>query len=86
MIKIIARDIRVTEKRVDSHELKIDRDCENILALYAPVAIDLRFVLAVLKINYNLERIGDYADGIAQIIEGLDKPFKARTHQRKPDL
>ena len=74
--KDLAREIRVAEKRIDSYELKIDRDCENILALYAPVAVDLRFVLAVLKINYNLERIGDYADGIAQIIEGLDKPFR----------
>jgi len=74
--KDMAREIKITEKRVDSYELKIDTDCENILALYAPVAIDLRFVLSVLKINYNLERIGDYADGIAQIIEGLDKPFK----------
>lgn len=71
----LAREIRITEKRIDSYELKIDKDCENILALYAPVAIDLRFVLAVLKINYDLERIGDYADGIAQILEGLDKPF-----------
>lgn len=74
--KDLARDIIVTEKRVNSFELKIDKDCENILALYAPVAIDLRFVLAVLKINYNLERIGDYADGIAKMIENLDKPFK----------
>jgi phosphate transport system protein len=76
MDKDLATNIRITEKRVNSYELKIDRDCENILALYAPVAIDLRFVLAMLKINYNLERIGDYAGGIAQIIEELDKPFK----------
>ena len=74
--KDLANDIRLTEKRIDSYELKIDRDCENVLALYAPVAIDLRFVLAILKMNYNLERIGDYANGIAKIIEGLDKPFK----------
>jgi len=74
--KDLTRDIRLTEKRIDSYELKIDRDCENVLALYAPVAIDLRFVLAILKINYNLERIGDYANGIAKIIENLDKPFK----------
>jgi phosphate transport system protein len=73
--KDLARDIKLTEKRKDSYELKIDRDCENVLALYAPVAIDLRFVLAILKINYNLERIGDYANGIAKIIENLDKPF-----------
>jgi phosphate transport system protein len=74
--KDLAHDIRLTEKRIDGFELKIDRDCENILALYAPVAIDLRFVLAILKMNSNLERIGDYANGIAKIVEHLEKPFK----------
>jgi phosphate transport system protein len=56
------------ENRVNAYELKIDLDCENFLALYAPVAIDLRFILAVLKINSNLERIGDIAEGIARYI------------------
>jgi phosphate transport system protein len=66
-------EIKANEKRVDAFELKIDMACENILALFNPVASDLRFVLAVLKINYNLERIGDYAHGIAKLAE--DKPF-----------
>ena len=51
----LAREVILTEKRVNAFELKIDRDCEDILALFAPVAIDLRFILAVLKINMNLE-------------------------------
>jgi len=63
--KDLAREILVKEKRVNSFELKIDRDCENIFALHCPVAIDLRFLLAALKINTNLERIGDIAAGIA---------------------
>lgn len=66
--KDLAREVMVREKRVNALELKIDRDCENIFALYCPVAIDLRFLLAVLKINTNLERIGDIADGIARYI------------------
>ena len=70
-----AMDVNINEKRVNVYELKIDRDCENLLALYHPVAIDLRFVLAVLKINYNLERIGDYAQGIALMIKEMDHPF-----------
>lgn len=74
--KDLTNEIKHNEKRIDSFELKIDRDCENVLALYAPVAIDLRFVLAILKMNSNLERIGDYAHAIAKIIEHLDKPFK----------
>lgn len=66
--KDLAREVRVNEKRVNSFELKLDRDCENIIALFNPVAVDLRFVLACLKINSNLERVGDIAEGIAQFV------------------
>ena len=73
--KDLAREVTVKEKRVNGAELKIDRDCENIFALYQPVAIDLRFLLAVLKINSNLERIGDIAEGIAKYIIDTDAVF-----------
>jgi len=66
--KDLAREVLMKEKRVNSFELKIDLDCENVFALYCPVAIDLRFLLAALKINTNLERIGDIASGIAQYV------------------
>lgn len=72
--KDLAREVISREKRVNAYELKIDRDCENIFALYCPVAIDLRFLLAVLKINNNLERIGDIAEGVARYI--VDSPVK----------
>jgi len=75
--KDLAREVLVKEKRVNSFELKIDRDCENIFALYCPVAVDLRFLLAALKINTNLERIGDIAAGVAKYVidstAGFDK-------------
>ena len=70
-----SREVVSTEKRVNSMELKIDRDCENIFALYNPVAVDLRFVLATLKINNNLERIGDIAEGISKFIISEKEPF-----------
>jgi phosphate transport system protein len=73
--KQLAHDVIANEKRVNALELKIDRDCENIFALFNPVAIDLRFVLAVLKINNNLERTGDIAEGIAQYLVHSHKPF-----------
>jgi phosphate transport system protein len=66
--KDLAREVLVKEKRVNSFELKIDRDCENIFALHCPVAVDLRFLLAALKINTNLERIGDIAAGAAKYV------------------
>jgi phosphate transport system protein len=66
--KDLAREVLIKEKRVNSFELKIDRDCENIFALHCPVAIDLRFLLAALKINTNLERIGDIAASISKYV------------------
>jgi phosphate transport system protein len=71
----LAREVVSTEKRINSLELKIDRDCENIFALFNPVAVDLRTVLAVLKINNNLERSGDIAEGIAKYIIYAEQPF-----------
>lgn len=73
--KGIVGEILANEKRVDAFEIKINMDCENILALFNPVANDLRFVLSVLKINYNLERIGDYANSIAKIVKESQQPF-----------
>ncbi len=77
--KDLASDIAANEKRVDAFELKINMDCENILALFNPVANDLRFVLAVLKITYNLERIGDYAKSIAKLVNEAKEPFEKQS-------
>lgn len=67
----LALEIVSREKRVDAFELKIDSDCENYIALYNPVAIDLRLCLSLIKISNTLERIGDFAAGIARhVIDG----------------
>jgi len=68
------KEVKANEKLVDAFELKIDMDCENLIALENPVAVDLRFVLSVLKINYNIERIGDYANYIANTIKKSGHP------------
>ncbi len=62
----LAREVVSREKRVDAFELKIDSDCENYIALFSPVAIDLRLVLSLIKISSTLERIGDFSEGIAR--------------------
>lgn len=54
------------DREIDDMEVEIEEDCLKILALYQPVAIDLRFIVAVLKINSDLERIGDLAVNIAE--------------------
>ena len=61
----IAEEVILKENRINALDLKIERDCEKFIALYNPVAIDLRFTMAVLKINFDLERIGDEAKKIA---------------------
>ncbi len=72
--KDLARQVILRERRVNAFELKIDSDVEDIIALYNPVAIQLRFSLAVLKINTNLERIGDFAEGIARFVLDFNEP------------
>ena len=68
MDRELAQQVLVRERRVNAFELKIDSDVEDIIALYNPVAIDLRFVLAMMKINTDLERLGDFAEGIARFV------------------
>lgn len=71
----LAREVISNEKRVNLMELKIDSDCEDLFALFSPVAMDLRFVLATLKINMNLERIGDIANVMAKLTLDEIEPF-----------
>ncbi|OGQ99405.1 MAG: phosphate transport system regulatory protein PhoU [Deltaproteobacteria bacterium RIFOXYD12_FULL_57_12] len=54
------------DAEIDAMEVEIEEDCLKILALYQPVAIDLRFIIAVLKINNDLERVGDLAVNVAE--------------------
>lgn len=61
----LATEVINREKRVDTYELQIDRACENYIALYSPVAVDLRQTLSLMAICRTLERIGDFAAGIA---------------------
>ncbi|MEJ8801125.1 phosphate signaling complex protein PhoU [Pontibacter sp. H249] len=71
----LARKVLKLGKKVNNFDVKIDRMCENLLALYTPVAVDLRLVLATLKINANLERIGDTAEGISMFVKNREKLF-----------
>lgn len=70
----LAKTIIKRDRKVNQFDVKIDRMCENFFALFTPVAVDLRLVLAVLKINANLERIGDTAEGIARFVKKLETP------------
>jgi len=68
----LARLVVSRERRVNAFELKIDSDCENYIALYSPVAVDLRLTLSMIKICRTLERIGDFATGVARHVVDND--------------
>ena len=61
-----ANAVRVSDDEIDALELHIDSLCERILALHTPVAVDLRLILTAVKINTDLERIGDHAKNLAK--------------------
>jgi phosphate transport system protein len=70
--KVIEKDLKIDQDEVD-----IEEDCLKILALHQPVAIDLRFIVTALKINNDLERIGDLSVNIAErsLFLSRQKPF-----------
>ncbi|OKL38926.1 phosphate signaling complex protein PhoU [Pontibacter flavimaris] len=70
----LAKLVIKRDRKVNQFDIKIDRMCENFFALFTPVAVDLRLVLAVLKINSNLERLGDTAEGIARFVKKMGSP------------
>jgi len=61
----LAELIIENDDKIDQLEVEVEEDCLKILALHQPVAIDLRYIIAVLKINNDLERIADLAVNIA---------------------
>jgi phosphate transport system protein len=69
----IAKKIINDDHKIDEMEVDIEEECLKVLALHQPVAVDLRFIVAVIKINNDLERIGDEAVNIAERVESLAK-------------
>lgn len=73
-----ARSVIADDASIDRMEVTIEEQAISLLALQQPVAVDLRFLVAVLKINSDLERIGDHAVNIAEGAERLaaSKPLR----------
>ena len=68
-----AQRVIKTDYEIDEMEVEVEETCLKVLALHQPVAVDLRFLIAVIKINNDLERIGDQAVNIAQRVAVLAK-------------
>ena len=62
----LAREVVESDIKIDQMEVDVEEECLKLLALYQPVAIDLRFIVAVLKLNSDLERIGDLSVNVAE--------------------
>lgn len=73
---LIAQNIIDNDFEIDETEMEVEEECLKILALHQPVAVDLRFISAVIKINNDLERIGDEAVNIAERILVIAKRTK----------
>lgn len=67
----LAREVVAADAEIDNMEVRIEGECQQILALHQPVASDLRFVVATLKINNDLERMGDLAKKIGKNVSYL---------------
>ena len=72
----LARRVVAGDERVDTMEVELEEECLKILALHQPVATDLRFIVSVLKINNDLERMADLATNIAERAVDLDGPSR----------
>lgn len=67
----LAAEVERLDEEIDLCEIEVEEECLKTLALYQPVAVDLRFVVSTLKMNHDLERIGDLAVNIARKVRGL---------------
>jgi len=68
-----AESVRTGDDEIDEMEVRIEGECLRVLALSHPVAGDLRFILAVMRTNANLERIADHAHSIAKRVLDLER-------------
>jgi phosphate uptake regulator, PhoU len=62
----LAEEVVAGDDAVDALELRIDEQCERILALHSPVAVDLRMLIMAVKINTDFERIGDHCRNLSR--------------------
>ncbi len=77
-----AQQVIYDDQRVDAAEVEVEEECLKILALHQPIAQDLRYLVSILKINRDLERVGDQAVAVAQIALELSD----RAHPEIPEL
>jgi phosphate transport system protein len=83
---VLCTEVIAGDHDVDHLEIEIDEVCHSILGRKQPTAVDLRFLVAVMKINSDLERIGDSAVNIAQSVEQLNEQPPLKPYIDLPHL
>ncbi len=87
--EVLAKQVATSDDRIDRQEVDLEEDCLKVLALHQPVANDLRFIISVMKINNDLERIADMAVNIAERaldltkVESMEIPFEFTAMSQK---
>jgi phosphate transport system protein len=82
----LAKQIIKNDNIIDGREVEVEEECLKILALYQPVASDLRYIISVLKINNDLERVGDISVHIAERTLSIAASSVSQTLIRKIDF
>jgi phosphate transport system protein len=82
----LAKQVIESDDDVDNAEVELEEECLKVLALHQPVAIDLRYIIAILKINSEIERIGDLAVNIAQRVRDLEKQIGREVPPTIPEM
>jgi phosphate transport system protein len=82
----LAERVEQRDDQIDQREVEVEEECLRVLALYQPVAIDLRLIVSVLKINSDLERVGDLAVNIAHKALAVVNELQVAIPDALPDM
>jgi phosphate transport system protein len=82
----LAERVEQRDHEIDQREVEVEEECLRVLALYQPVAIDLRLIVSVLKINSDLERVGDLAVNIAHKALAVVNELQVAAPDALPDM
>lgn len=78
----LAQEVIDSDYQIDQREIEIEEDCMKLLALYQPIASDLRFIISAIKINNDLERIADLSTNICERVIVLSSHEELDIHER----
>jgi phosphate transport system protein len=82
----LAERVEQQDHSIDHQEVEVEEECLRVLALYQPVAIDLRLIVSVLKINNDLERVGDLAVNVAHKALAVVNELSVAVPDGLPDM